>query len=146
MPWPLSEDLTLSSFPKPDDVRKHHWNDSGVCMITLCKKKVSDEIPPMLDWYEYHPIPDGKMTSERERRIWGARDVVLAMMTRPETRLTVVHCLAGRNRSALVAGLALQWQNNWTGEETLDWLRRCRPRSIHNEHFEVFLRGLGRPR
>ena len=146
MPWPLSDNLVLSGHPSYEQCADRWWTDSGVCMITLCKKKIDERIPQTLDWYEYMPIPDGRMTVDREAVIWRARDTVIAMMTRPGSRLTVVHCLAGRNRSALVAGLALQYQNNWTGQETLDWMRRCRPNSIHNEHFEVFLRGLGRPR
>lgn len=147
MYWrPLSENLVISGYPTMGDVVDRYWANSGVCMITLCKKKVDSAIPSVLDRYEYHPIPDGLMTPERELTIWNARNVVLEMMERPETRLTVVHCLAGRNRSALVAGLALQWQNNWTGPETLAWLRECRPKSIHNEHFEKFLMSLGRPR
>lgn len=146
MPWPLSENLVLSGFPSPEYVRKHYWDNSGVCMITLCKKQIDPEIPGLLDRYVYHPIPDGRMTDAVVARVWEARDIVLSMMSNPGSRITVAHCHAGRNRSALVAGLALQWQYNWTGEETLNWVRDCRPRAIANEHFEVFMRGLGRPR
>lgn len=142
MPWPLSENLVLSSFPSYEDVVKRCWD--GACMLTVSKKEVDPRIPPMLTRHEYVHIPDGKLTDDRLALIWRARDICLEMMT--QSRLTVVHCLAGRNRSALVAGLALQWTYNWTGEETLSWLRQCRPRSIHNPHFEEFLLSLGRPR
>lgn len=144
MPWPLSENLVLSSFPSYDDVCKRYWNDSGVSMLTLSKKAVDPRIPPVMEQYAHIHLADGKMTPERAALIWHCRDVTLGMMA--TSRLTVVHCLAGRNRSALVAGLALQWHYNWTGPEVLAWLRQCRPRSIHNVHFEEFLMGLGRPR
>lgn len=144
MPWPLSENLILSNFPSYDDVVKRYWNDSGVSMLTLSKKAVDPRIPPVLDQYAHIHLADGRLTDDRIALIWHCRDVTLEMMR--TSRVVVVHCLAGRNRSALVAGLALQWQYNWTGEETLGWLRRCRPNSIHNPHFEAFLRGLGRPR
>lgn len=146
MPWPLSENLVVAGYPKPADVVKQYWNDSGVCMITLCKKQIAPEVPAMLNHHVYLPIPDGRLTPERTALIWQARDHVLDMMNRPDTRLTVVHCLAGRNRSVLVASLALQWVNNWTGEEAFTWARQCRPNSLHNVEFETFLRSLGRPR
>lgn len=146
MPWPLSERLVLSSHPAPDEVRKRYWNDSGVCMITLSKKQVDPSIPPMLDRYIYHPIPDGLMTPEREAEIWKARDVTLGMMYLTTTRLTVIHCLAGKNRSGLIGALVMQWTENWTGTEALAWVRQCRPNAVDNIHFERFLQRLGRPR
>lgn len=144
MPWPLADGIVLNGFPKRETMVKNGWTDVGVSMITLYKKQPTNDVIGGIGWYRYHPIPDGKLTDERLVAIWEARDIILSMIGR--SRITVVHCLAGRNRSALVAGLALQYRYNWTGPETLAYLREHRPKSIHNEHFETFLNSLGRPR
>lgn len=144
MPWPLTDGVILNGFPKPETMTKNAWNAVDVSMITLCKKRPTLETIDNVGWWKYHPIPDGKLNDERVASIWEARDIVLSMIGR--SRITVVHCLAGRNRSALVAGLALQYRYNWTGPETLAYLREHRPRSIHNKNFEALLMSLGRPR
>lgn len=145
MPWPLREDLVLSSFPSPEDMHRNYWEGDTVSMITLSKKKPVPLTYDGLGWWKYHHIPDGIVTPDRQRLIYEARDTVLAMMTRPGNRLTVIHCLAGRSRSGLVGALVLQWLNNWTGEEAMNYVRQCRPKAVNNVHFEQFLMGLGRP-
>lgn len=145
MPWPLANNLVLSSHPSYDDCANRWWTDSGVAMITLSKKRVDERIPPRMQYYSYHPIPDGLMTPEREKRIYEARDWVWAVMHSSDVRLTVIHCLAGRSRSGLIGALVMQLQHNWTGEEALTWVRQCRPKAVNNDHFEMFLRRLGRP-
>lgn len=145
MPWPLRDGLVLSSHPSYDECAKRWWTDSGVAMITLSKKPVDARIPPTLQYYRYHPIPDGIVTPDRERLIYQARDWVWAAMHGPDVRLTVVHCLAGRSRSGLIGALVMQLYENWTGAEALDWVRRCRPKAVNNPNFERFLLGLGRP-
>ena len=42
-------------------------------------------------------------------------------------RTTLSTCRQGRNRSALVAGLALRMLTNWSGDMVVEWLRRHRP-------------------
>lgn len=93
-------------------------------------------------WWRYEPLADGKVDHQLTE-IVVARDVALSMYTSGHT--TVIHCVAGRNRSGLVGALVIRELDNLTGAEALDEVRRLRPRSVDNDYFEQFLMGLGRP-
>lgn len=142
MPWALRDQLILTAMPKPAHLDKHGWTNIG--MITLCSKSPSNDVilDDRVQWWKHMPIADGQITDVD--RVWEARNTAITMMSMGYT--TIIHCMAGRNRSGLIGALVLQHFENLTGAEALERVRILRPRSVDNEHFEKFLMSLGRPR
>lgn len=142
MPWALRENLILSGFPKPEHLDKYGWKNVG--MITLCAKAPSNEliIDGRIQWWMHMPIADGRVKDVD--KIWEARNTAITMLSMGCT--TIIHCMAGRNRSGLIGALVLQHFENLSGPEALERVRELRPRSVDNIHFEEFLMNLGRPR
>lgn len=58
----------------------------------------------------------------------------------------LVHCHAGRNRSALVAARVAQRLLGLTGDEAVAHVRARRPRALANSAGEAYLRAQPRPR
>lgn len=143
MPWALRENLTLSGFPRPGHIDKYGYGDS-VAMLTLCPRPPHTSIvmDDRMQWWKHIPLVDGQIKNLDD--IVLARDTALGMFNAGHH--VVIHCVAGRNRSGLVGALVLRELNNWSGEEALNEVRLRRPRSVDNDHFEAFLRGLERPR
>jgi hypothetical protein len=56
-----------------------------------------------------------------------------------------VFCRAGRNRSGLVAALAIRRLAGWTGAQAMQHVKSTRPFALTNEHFARFLNSLGAP-
>lgn len=142
MPWALRDQLILAAMPKPAHLDKHGWTNIG--MITLCSKSPPNEVilDDRVQWWKHMPIADGQITDID--RVWEARNTAITMMSMGYT--TIIHCMAGRNRSGLIGALVLQHFENLTGPEALERVRQLRPRSVDNIHFEEFLMSLGRPR
>lgn len=142
MPWALAENLVIAATPHKEHLDKYGWENVG--LVTLCKRPPGDRllIDDRIEWWAHVPIADGQIRDLKSITL--ARDTALSMMG--AGHLTIVHCVAGRNRSGLVGALVVRELHNLTGEQALDWTRRCRPRAVDNDHFETFLRSLGRPR
>jgi protein-tyrosine phosphatase len=83
--------------------------------------------------YWHLPLPDGRV-----------RPGLLQERVELVTKLArdggvLVHCRAGRNRSALVAALAYAQLTGCTGAMALAHVRAVRPRAVANPHFEAYL-------
>lgn len=143
MPWALADRLHLTAMPKVAHFQKHGW--TNVAMLTLCSKAPEAGVihHPEMQWWAHVPLPDGQIRANGGD-VWRARNHALSMLEAGHT--TIIHCMAGRNRSGLIGALVLQQLENLTGPEALDRVRELRPRSVDNIHFEEFLMNLGRPR
>jgi hypothetical protein len=142
MPWVLRENLYLAAMPKAEHFDKFGWENVG--LLTLSRKKPEHGVimDDRVQWWRYEPLPDG-LVRDNGTTIWLARDTAIAMLN--QGLMTIIHCMAGRNRSGLVGALVLQQLDNLTGPEALDRVRELRPRAVDNIHFEQFLMSLGRP-
>jgi len=56
-----------------------------------------------------------------------------------------VFCRAGRNRSGLVAALAIRRLTGWTGAQAMQRVKQLRPFALTNEHFARYLASLPTP-
>lgn len=111
--------------------------ECGARAVVSCVKKGSPAaVIDRLEQYACYPIPDGKRFDEDLFRF--AVDDVEHWRAKGHTVL--VHCHAGRNRSATVAALVLM-RMGWTGGEAVRHIRNLRPRAIANPVFEDRLLG-----
>lgn len=111
-----------------------------VCMIKDKDEELEVAMPELGLTYLWCPIPDGKLTPEDLRHVgWAASEVSSAILN---GQGVIVHCRAGRNRSALVSALAVREMERTTGREAIDIVRIGRPNSLANEHFVAYLEGL----
>jgi len=83
------------------------------------------------------PLSDGKLTDKVIEDVMRAKDCVVDYAKQNEPVLT--HCNAGRNRAALVTGLAYADLAEVSGNVALTHVRMIRPNSLANEHFAKFL-------
>lgn len=83
------------------------------------------------------PISDGLKVDERLPALASE----LAAQIR-EDRGVLVHCRAGRNRSALLAGLILHELYGWDGPRIVEHLREQRQNALANEAFTGYLSNL----
>lgn len=137
--YEIGENLYVSGHPKLADVSRLR-DGLGVNEIVTCSKKLLDlQVCLQLGIHPfYYPLVDGKKVQINAIR--GAVGIVSYLLEGGRTVL--VHCLAGRNRSVLVAGLAEARRQGWSGTEALEHVRRVRPNSIHNPYFEQYMRSL----
>jgi hypothetical protein len=143
MPWALRDRLILTALPTINHLDKHRWGSEQhpLAILSLSRPPASDVIN-RCSWWQQVRLADGKVEHQLDDIIF-ARDVAFGMYTRGYT--TVIHCVAGRNRSGLIGALVIRERDNMTGPEALEEVRRLRPRSVDNDHFEQFLMSLGRP-
>lgn len=141
MPWELRKGLTLSGLPNVAQIDKYEWGQP-LAVLTLCPRAPHQAFLERVSWYSHIPLADGQIRKLDD--IIQARDTALSMYM--GGCHTVIHCMAGRNRSGLVGALVLMELDNLSGAEALLKIRELRPRSIDNIHFETFLSGLERPR
>jgi len=127
--------IAISGMPKVSDLAKVAEFD---LIITLSKKKLPLLISDAVD-HRYAPIKDGRLDKQGEQ-LGYAVSLVLERVKQGEDVL--VHCLAGRNRSALVAALAYKELEGVTGQQAYDHIMRVRPWALHNWHFAEYLKGL----
>lgn len=91
--------------------------------------------------YLIKPLPDGARVPEE-----AALEIVNLILCRIRLRQRVlVHCIAGRNRSGLIATLVLRSWFNLDGKTALSRLRTVRPGAVANPVFETYLEGLPKP-
>jgi len=110
-------------------------DDSGAdAVVCTIKKGTSEEVVNRVQYYSCYPIPDGKRFDEELFR----RAVSDAEFFMREGRTVLVHCRAGRNRSATVCAIILIRQG-WDPLEAIKFIRFIRPRAIANPVFEARL-------
>jgi protein-tyrosine phosphatase len=83
------------------------------------------------------PLPDGRLTPTVIDDVMRAKEHVVDYAKERQPVLT--HCNAGRNRAALVIGLAYADLAEVSGNVALTHVRMIRPNSLANEHFAKFL-------
>jgi protein-tyrosine phosphatase len=113
-------------------------------VITLCKRHPGEEVvrtyAATSSWY-YHPVQDGRTLQTADYlqvASWAAK-------LQGDGQRVLVHCLAGRNRSCLVAALVLRQRYGYTGAAAAELVRRARDRAFHNELQLEWLRSLPAP-
>lgn len=141
MPWALDDRLVLTAFPQERHFAKHGWPTEKVGMVSLCSRCPDEPVLQRLEWHAHIPIPDGKIRNMPD--VLRARDVALSMVR--NGYFTLVHCVAGRNRSGLIGALVVRELFSMSGSEAMEYVRVKRPGAIDNIWFEDFLRSLDRP-
>lgn len=110
-------------------------------VITLCRRHPGHEVLRHYgyakNWW-YHPVQDGKRL-QTDDYLHVARWVA---WLQSDGQRVLVHCLAGRNRSCLVAALVLRQRHGLSGAAAADLVREARPRAFHNEVQLDWLRSL----
>lgn len=102
--------------------------DAVFCCI---KAGTPHEVTTLVGDYRGMPIPDGKKWDES--RFNSAAQIVERWLAKGRTVL--IHCRAGRNRSAALAAILLIRQG-WEPQAAIDFIREIRPRAIANPVFE----------
>lgn len=132
----IAPGIAVSAMPKEKDLAQM---DEFDWLVTLSKKR-----PPMIiqdnfgDNYRYCPIKDGRIRDVEP--LYHAMAIVARAASDGEDVL--IHCLAGRNRSMLIAALAMRSMNGMSGEAAYQRIMELRPNALHNVFFERFLRAL----
>lgn len=113
--------------------------------VVLCAQEYQPAMPHVRDVVRV-PIDDGRLDDEQiHRALVGAREVALRMRA---GRTVLVTCYAGRNRSGLVAGLALGGLTRMSADRIIATIRaRRHPAALSNPFFRAYLRAfVGRGR
>lgn len=131
MPWRIDDRLYVSGIPS----RKVVDDVGATAVVTVCSRTPAEEVRASLPVWYHLPLRDGKRLQTEEYR--RAAELVTSLLDSGHTVL--VHCVAGRNRSSLVAALVVQDRHRLTGDEALAWIRERRPRSLANAAFETWL-------
>lgn len=112
-----------------------------IVMAGLRDRRVSRWLDENDGLYIHCPIPDGKQVLPALLN----SVVRSAMPTIRNGRSVLVHCHAGRNRSALLAALIVRERLGISGAEAVRYLRSRRPNALANEAFVEYLNGLEQP-
>ncbi len=110
-------------------------DESGAnAVVCTIRKGASEEVQRMVKEYSAYPIPDGIRFDEELFKL----AVADAERWMAQGHTVLVHCRAGRNRSATVCAIILI-RMGWAPQAAVDYMRRLRPRSIANLVFEARL-------
>jgi protein-tyrosine phosphatase len=141
----IHENLHQGSFPPPG-------NDVAAAGFDVLVLAASEAQPRAGDYpgvrvihapFEDEPLesygygsapPDGLLTAK------SAADKVAACLQ--DGKRVLVTCMAGRNRSGLVCGLALHQIHGWSGEHIVNSIQQARPQALSNASFAAALRRL----
>lgn len=132
------------------------WDLSGWGLSVVVS--VSDHLPPQaasrFEWgtrggaageggvlFAHWPFEDGALPD------LGLLDLVAGVVAAAVLgrRRVLVHCQEGRNRSGVVAALAVRQLSGCTGSEAVARVRRARPGMVSNREFSSYLEGLPAP-
>ena len=136
---------TPFSMPLLSEIEPGFWQ--GGCPVGLAPKEFDFIINLYHPWGKYHTHDHQIVLNAR---LWDHADIpderLLLMLARYVNQcrrlgMTLVHCQAGLNRSALVAGLALV-ESGMSGEQAIKLLRDKRCEAVLcNSAFENWLAG-----
>lgn len=124
-------ELWVSGYPNLSTVREFGID----AIVSVCKKGTATSVIDAVQDYRQYSIPDGK-TVRTDLFLEAAAD---AMMFFHARRKTLIHCLAGRNRSMTTAAIVLMGYLGVDGDTALQMIRRKRPGAIANDKFEDWL-------
>lgn len=134
--YEVGERLYVSAFPRERDLPQ--IQAAGInAVLTFSKKRLPHELHYAIGIGGYMPIPDGKYPSRTQVETCVEETEYLLRLG----YTVLLHCLAGRNRSAMVAALVEARRWGWTGQQALDHIRAMRPNAIHNPAFERLILG-----
>lgn len=116
-----------------DEAVREFVNINGFTVIMNLWTLPDPRVAALVREYVHVNIPDGRVSPLAED---AARKVVewLSGFER-----VLVHCRGGRNRCALVAGLALKRLRGADGRAVVKEIRAARPRALANEAFVSYL-------
>ena len=106
--------------------------DALVCTIA---KGSDPAVVDRVSRYSCYPIPDGKRF-DNELFVLAMEDIINWYR---EGRTVLVHCRAGRNRSATAIAMFLIEHFDWEPQAAIEHIRTIRPRAIANPVFEDHL-------
>lgn len=129
MPWHIDTNLEVCGTPTVKQIEVYQWT----ACLTVCTKLPPAEVRRKLMWWQHVPVSDGKGLQVED--YVRARDYALAMLDRGHR--VVINCLAGRNRSCLIAALVLMERYRIDGASAAYIVRARRPNALVNTvHYE----------
>lgn len=114
-----------------DWLKKHNF------LVVSLSPAYPEHLAELGDKSIHIPLPDGKLTDKVIEDVQRAKEHVVEYAKTSENVLT--HCNAGRNRAALVTGLAYADLAEKSGNVALTHIRNIRPNSLANEEFATYL-------
>ena len=127
--WGIDVLVTLSEHLPPQAAQRFQWGTSGGA---TGEGRIV---------FTHYPFPDGDVPDERL-----LHHVVKQVTTAIESRLQVlVHCQEGRNRSGLIAALAIRSLLSVDGARATEVVRSARPGMLSNRAFTNYLLTLPQP-
>jgi protein-tyrosine phosphatase len=137
LPGKLYQRGEFKDFPLLDKL--HVFEVNQIHLVANLIKNKDHELAEKVAYFHY-PIPDNKL-SEKDKEI-----LLKAAKSFADSiafgNAALVHCHAGRNRSALFSALICMSYLEINGKEAIELLREKRPNSLANEHFVKFLEEL----
>lgn len=124
MPWQIDDQLWVCGTPTLEQTVARNWTAG----VTVCTKLPPTDVRNVLTWWQHIPVRDGKRLQVDD--YVRARDYVLAMLQNGHR--VVINCLAGRNRSCLIAALVLMERYQIDGASAAYIVRARRPNALVN--------------
>ena len=121
----------------PLDFKVTEMKRLGVRIIVNMYKYPDKELSKYMKAYFNLYMPDNKIP-DPAGLLLHAKVIAKMMPAYP----VLVHCHAGRNRSALMSALICMEHLHMTGKEAVEYVRSKRPNALANKHFVQFLNGL----
>ena len=88
-------------------------------------------------FYWHYPIPDNKLTPRQKEDLLEYSSVFVNGIR--DGQVALVHCHAGRNRSALFSTLIVMRLLEMNAEQAIEYVRTKRPNSLANPNFVEWL-------
>jgi len=117
-------------------------DSKNITMIANLIGRRDDELAFREPYFYWHfPIPDGKLTDSVKATLLEYSEIFTKQLKTTE-KAALVHCHAGRNRSALFSALIAVQYLGISGKESIEYLREKRPNALANENFVKWLENL----
>lgn len=129
VPWGIGLLVSTSDHLPPQAARRIEWGTRGGA--------VGEGNLVYLHW----PIEDGMLPNLQA----GSAVVAMVVFALQGGTKVLVHCQEGRNRSGLIAALAIREIHQCSGQEALMQVRARRPGMLSNRRFASYLESLPAP-
>jgi protein-tyrosine phosphatase len=123
-------------------VKEAALSSYGITMIANLVSKTDPDLQNTEPYFYWnYPIPDNKLTEKiKENLLEYAK--TFAKRIRDGKTAALVHCHAGRNRSALFSALIVMFLTGMSGKESVKYVREKRPNALANEKFVEWLESI----
>ena len=128
--WQLADRLWIMGTPHSGDVER-----LGITAVVRVARRPVDPAVASVAAVRHVPLPDGARVDSAA--VMNAARAAELLWRRGETVL--ITCMAGRNRSALVAAVALVRLALIPPDSVVAHIRACRPRALDNPHALAWL-------